>query len=353
MKKLLLACLFIFTSAHAQDKLHLYIWNNYLAPETVQRFQARCQCEVVQDYYGSVEELLAKMAAGAQGYDILVPTGFGIPPLAKQGLLQPLNKAHLPYFKNLNPAFLNSTFDKGNHYSVPYAFTTTIIGYNIDKLKALNIDPTSWSVIFDPAVLAKIKGKVTVLDDPRELLAAALKYHGFSANSVDPEEWAIAKATILKAKPYWAAFNNQSYIKELTVGNIWVAQGYSSDMFQAQQDVKLTKRKFSIGYGLQKEGNTLSVDSMVIPKTAPHPELAHQFINFMLEGKNAADLTNMVGTGNPNTEAIPYIKAEIKQTNAIFPHRTQMDKLEQLNDLNSKNRRELNRFWTQIKTSSF
>ena len=351
MKKLLLLMLVLLSAAaQAQDKLHLYIWNNYLSPETLKRFQASCRCEVVQDYYGSVEELLAKMAAGAKGYDILVPTGFGIPPLIKQDLLQPLNKNQLPNLKNQNPAFLNSTFDKGNTYSVPYSFTTTLIGYNVNRLKALNIDPTSWAVIFDPAILSKIKGKVTVLDDPRELLAAALKYNGYSANSTDPKQWAKAKETILKAKPYWAAFNNQSYIKELTVGNIWVAHGYSSDMFQAQQDAKAAKRNFTLSYALQKEGNTLSVDSIVIPKSAPRPDLAHKFINFMLEGKNAADLTNMVGTGNPNVAAGQYVKPELKQVPAIFPAEQQMVKLEQLTDLSSKNRRELNRLWTQIKT---
>lgn len=351
MKKFLFLFVLLLSGlAQAQDKLHLYIWNNYLSPETVKRFQASCKCELVQDYYGSVEELLAKMAAGAKGYDILVPTGFGIPPLVKQNMLQPLNKAQLPNLKNINPAFMNSVFDKGNVYSVPYAFTTTIIGYNVEKLKELKIDPTSWSVIFDPAILAKIKGKVTVLDDPRELLAAALKYNGFSANSTDPAQWAKAKETILKAKPYWAAFNNQSYIKELTVGNIWVAHGYSSDMFQAQQDAKAAKRKFSIAFTLQKEGNTLSVDSIVIPKSAPRQDLAHKFINFMLEGKNAADLTNMVGTGNPNAAAAQYIRPELKQIDAIFPSQAQMAKLEQLNDLDAKSRRELNRLWTQIKT---
>lgn len=350
MKKCLLTLLFFSGFLQAQDKIHLYIWNNYLAPETAKRFQAICRCEVIQDYYGSVEELLAKMSAGAKGYDIVIPTGFGIPPLVKQGLLQPLNKNKLSLLKNEDPTFLNSAFDKENTYSLPYAFTTTLIGYNIDKLKTLNIDPTSWSVIFDPKILAKIKGKVTVLSDSRELLGAALKYHGFSANSTNPKEWAIAKETILKAKPYWAAFNNQSYIKELTLGNIWVAHGYSSDMFQAQMDAKKANRKFTVGFTLQKEGNTLSVDSIVIPKGAPRPDLAYQFINFMLEGKNAADITNTTGTGTPNQAAKPFLRKEVKESSTIFPNSKQMAKLEQLKDLDSKNRRELNRLWTQIQT---
>lgn len=351
MKKLLLALLVAAGAAHAEDVLHLYNWNNYLAPETVKRFEAECKCKVVQDYYGAMEEMLAKLSAGAKGYDVVVPTGFAIPPLVKQNLVQPLDKAKLPNFKNLDAGFLNSPFDQGNTFSAPYAFTTTLVGYNDAKIKELGIDPASWSIIFDPAILAKIKGKVTVLDDSRELFAAALMYNGFSANSTDAKEWAKAKDTLIKAKPYWAAFNTQSYIKELTLGNIWVAHGYSSDMFQANLDAKAAKRPFGVAYALQKEGNTLSLDNMLVLKSAPRPDLAHKFINFMLDGKNAADLTNMIGTGNPNAAAGQYVQADLKKISAVFPDAEAKKKLVQLNALEGKPLRELNKLWTQVKTA--
>ncbi|AOY01350.1 spermidine/putrescine ABC transporter substrate-binding protein [Jeongeupia sp. USM3] len=351
MKKLLLGLLLTAGVAQADDVLHVYNWNNYIAPETVKRFEADCKCRVVQDYYGAMEEMLAKLAAGAKGYDVIVPTGFAIQPLVKQNLLQPLDKAKLPNAKNVNPAFLNASFDKGNQYSLPYSFTTTLVGYNETRLKEAGIDPTSWSVIFDPKVLAKIKGKVTVLDDSREVFAAALMYNGYPANSVKPDELKKAAATIKAAKPYWAAFNSQSYIKELTLGNIWVAHGYSSDMFQAAQDAKAAKRPFSVNYTLQKEGNTLSVDNMVVLKTAPRPDLAAKFVNFMLDGKNAAELTNMVGTGNPNAAAAPFVKPEIKKISAVFPDANAIKKLQQLGALEGKQLRDLNRLWTEVKTS--
>ncbi|BCL77261.1 polyamine transporter PotD [Jeongeupia sp. HS-3] len=351
MKKLLLGLLLTAGVANADDVLHVYNWNNYIAPETVKRFEADCKCRVVQDYYGAMEEMLAKLAAGAKGYDVVVPTGFAIQPLVKQKLLQPLDKAKLPNAKNVNPAFLNSAFDKGNLYSLPYSFTTTLVGYNDARLKEAGVDPSSWSVIFDPKVLAKIKGKVTVLDDSREVFAAALMYNGFSANSVKPDELKKAAATIKAAKPYWAAFNSQSYIKELTLGNIWVAHGYSSDMFQAAQDAKAAKRPFNVAYTLQKEGNTLSVDNMVVLKSAPRPDLALKFVNFMLDGKNAAELTNMVGTGNPNAAAVPFVKPEIKKISAVFPDANAIKKLQQLNALEGKQLRGLNQLWTEVKTS--
>ncbi len=351
MKKLLLALLVAAGAAHAEDVLHLYNWNNYLAPETVKRFEAECKCKVVQDYYGAMEEMLAKLSAGAKGYDIVVPTGFAIPPLVKQNLVQPLDKAKLPNFKNLDAGFMNTVFDQGNKFSVPYAFTTTLVGYNDAKIKELKLDPASWSIIFDPAILAKIKGKVTVLDDSRELFAAALMYNGFSANSTNPEEWAKARETLIKAKPYWAAFNTQSYIKELTLGNIWVAHGYSSDMFQANLDAKAAKRPFGIGYALQKEGNTLSLDNVMVLKSAPRPDLAHKFINFMLDGKNASELTNMIGSGNPNAASAQFVQPEIKKISAVFPDAEAKKKLVQLNALEGKPLRELNKLWTQVKTA--
>lgn len=337
--------------ASAYDVLHLYNWNNYLTDATVARFEAQCHCKVVQDYYGSMEEMLAKLAAGARGYDVVIPTGFAIEPLQRQGLLAALDKKQLPALEMIAPAFLNTAFDPGNRYTVPYAFTTTLVGYNAERIKALGLDPSSWAILFDPQVLQKIKGRVTVLDDARELFAAALLYNGFSANSVNRDEWARARDTILKAKPYWAAFNAQSYIKELTIGNIWVAHGYSSDMFQAANDARAAKRPFTIAYGLQKEGNTLSLDSMAILKSAPRPDLAQQFIAFMLEGRNAAELTNLIGSGNPNLAALPFVRADIRANLAVFPDAKARQKLAQLQSLDGKSLRELNKLWTQIKTA--
>lgn len=352
LKKLFFSALvtsMLASNSFAADVLHLYNWNNYLAPETVKRFEASCKCKLVQDYYSDNEEMLAKLAAGAKGYDVIVPTGYAITTLLKQNALQPVDKAKLPNFKNLNAGFLGTEFDKQNQYSVPYAYTITLVGYNEQKLKALNINPASWSVIFDPTVLQKIKGHVTVLDSPRELVGAALKYLGYSANSTNAAELAKAKDVILKAKPYWAAFNGSSYIKELTLGNIWVAHGYSNDMYQAQQDAIKAKRPFTIGFTMQKEGNTLSLDSMVIHKAAPRPDLAHKFMNFMLEAQSSAELANLAGSGSPNTGAEKFIKPDVKKNRAIFPDKTELAKLEQLKDFDAKNRRALNKIWTDIK----
>ena len=349
MTKLLSLLLFASLPALAADELHLYNWNDYIAPESVKNFEAQCKCKVVQDFYGDNEELVAKLAAGAKGYDVMVPTSNYVAGMAKAGWLQPLDKSKLPNFKNLMPTYLNTEFDQGNKYSVPYAMSITLIGYNDQKMKELGITVDSWAVIFDPRILQKIKGKVTVLDSQSEVMAAALKYLGHSVNDRDPAHWNQAKEVILKAKPYWAAFMAQGYIKELSTGNIWVVHGYSNDIFQADTGAQEAKQKFRIRHALPKEGAVLALDAMVIAKTAPRPDLAHQFINFMLEGRNSAALTNITGSGNPNAEAMQYIKPEIKSIKAVFPDAASTRHLEQLKDMNKKERQLLNKIWTEIK----
>lgn len=204
-------------------------------------------------------------------------------------------------------------------------------------------------MIFDPAVLEKIKGRVTVMDDPQELFGAALKYLGHSANDTDPQHWKEAQALILAAKPYWAAFNSSSYIKELTLGNIWVAHGYSSDMYQARADAEAAGRAFKVDFALPRQGAVLAIDNMVIHKGSKNPDLAYRFIDFMLDGRNASELTNQIGTGTPNAAALPFIKPEIKTLAALFPDATTQARLEPLKDLNSRQRRALNKLWTEIK----
>ncbi|HEY7760359.1 MAG TPA: spermidine/putrescine ABC transporter substrate-binding protein [Burkholderiales bacterium] len=336
-------------AAAKDDVLHLYNWNQYIAPETVERFEKACGCKVTQTYFSDNEELLAKLAAGAKGYDILVPTSNYIQGMAKAGWLQPIDKSKVPNLKNIMPAYLNTSFDPGNKYSVPYAYTITMLGYNEQKMRELGLAIDSWAAIFDSRILEKIKGRVTVLDSQSELMAAALKYLGYSVNDRDPKHWQEAKNTILKAKPYWAAFKASGYIEQLAAGNIWLVHGYSNDIYQADLGAQEAKQKFRIKHAMPKEGAVLALDAMVIHKGAPRPDLAHRFIDFMLDGKNSSDLTNMIGSGNPNSAAMQFIKPEIKAMSAIFPDQQTASKLEMLTDLNSQQRRLMNRIWTEIK----
>jgi len=340
----ILACL-----ALAEDTLYLYNWNNYISTDTAARFEAWCGCRLKQDYYSDNEEMLAKLEAGAAGYDLLVPTGNAVHTLIRKNELRALDQQRLPHLANIADAYLNPWYDRGNHYSVPYATTVTLLGYNATKLAELGLPIDSWALIFEPEYLKKLKGKVTVLNSQRELLAAALRYLGHSVGDTDPEHWQAARDLILRAKPYWATFSNSTYIKDLAIGNIWVAHGYSNDMFRAREDAKAAGRPFAIGFAIPKEGAVLAVDNFVIHNSSRRPDLAHRFIDFMLRGENAADVSNLIGAGNPNRAALPYIRPDVADEPAIFPPPDTRARLEMLHDLEPKQRRLMSRLWTEIK----
>lgn len=340
----MLACL-----AGAEDTLYLYNWNNYISADTAARFEAWCSCRLKQDYYSDNEEMLAKLEAGATGYDLLVPTGNAVQTLTRKNELQPLAHGRLPHLSNIGPAFANPWYDPGNRYSVAYATTVTLLGFNATKLAELGLPTDTWALIFEPEYLKQLKGKVTVLNSQRELLAAALRYLGHAVGDSDPAHWQAARDLILRAKPYWATFSNSTYIKDLAIGNIWVAHGYSNDMFRAREDARAVGRPFAIGFAIPKEGAVLAVDNFVIHQAARRPDLAHRFIDFMLQGENAADVSNLIGAGNPNRAALPYIRPEVAGEVSIFPPPEALKRLEMLRDLEPKQRRLMSRLWTEIK----
>src|SRR5574337_1063575 len=349
MRWLLLVLALVAGTPRAEEVLNLYNWNNYISDATLQRFEARCRCRVRQDFYSDNEEMLAKLDAGAIGYDILVPTGYAVEALIRRGALRPLDKSRLPHLANIRPEYLDTWYDPGNRYSVPYAYTITLLGYNATRLRALGLPTDTWALIFEPKYLEKLKGRVSVLNSQRELFGAALRYLGYSVPSRNPREWEQAKELILRAKPYWATFSNSTYIKDLAIGNLWVAHGYSNDMFRAQADARDAGRPFAIGFSTPKEGAVLAVDNWVVHKDAPHPELAQAFIDFMLEGENAADVSNLIGAGTPNAAAMSRVTPAVADNPAIFPGPADFGRLEMLRDADARSRRLLSRMWTEIK----
>lgn len=291
-------------SVMAADTLHVYTWADYISPEVVEKFESQHRCRVVIDTFDSNESMFAKLKTGAQGYDLLFPTSYMIQVMQAEGMLAPLNAAALPNLRHVDPAILEKTADKAMNHSVPYTVGYAIAAVRKDKAASL---PASWAA-FDHAPLA---GRMTLLDDMRETIGAALLSLGHSVNTRDEAHLAAAQDVLLRWKKNIAKFDNEGYKAGLDSGEFLLVHGYSGDLFQVMQE------NSKVALLIPQEGVTMTCDEMVIPKTAPQSALAHAFINFLLDPEVAAENMEWMGYLCPNPEALKKVSPEFLQNPAI------------------------------------
>ena len=323
-------------SGSSDRVLNLYIWSNYIAPETIRRFEERHHVRVNVDLYDTNEAMLAKVQAGNVAYDLLCPSNYPIEVLIKQGLLRPLDRSALPHFVNLDPQFLDQAYDPGNRFSVPYFWNTCGIAFSRKRVGRAD----SWAALWDP----RHRQRILMLDDPREVLGVALKRLGKSVNATDDATLAAAKALLVEQKPLVRTYNSSNYEDVLLSGDVWIAHGWNGQFAKAmEQDADLE-------YVVPTEGGTLSVDSLVIPASAPHPDLAHAFIDFTLEAEVAAEICRTMKYSSPNRAALPLLPPEIRANHAIFPPEDVKARLELINDIGEATVT-YERLWTEVKTA--
>lgn len=319
-------------------ELNLAIWGNYISDDLVKKFESETGIKVTMTHYSSNEELLAKIQMGSSGIDMAVPSDYMVDIMAKMGLLEKLNKSLLPNFSLLDTQFLGQDFDKQNDYSIPYIWTTTGIAYNKNLLKG---SITSWKEFFEKS---ELKGKSAVLDDVREVMAAAHKANGFSVNSLSKEEIQKSKETLLKAKGQFKMFASDT-IDILTNKEVIAAQAYSSDALQAA-----AKSKGQIEFVIPTEGGTRAIDNMVFLKGAKNLWAAHKLANFLLtEEADRSRVQNIFG-GPVLAATKKSLPADVQKNAALFPSTETMQKLEALQDLGDGNQA-YEDAWTEIKTN--
>lgn len=317
--------------------LNLYNWSTYIDPEVIKAFEQKYQVKVNYDTYDSAESLYAKLKAGNPGYDVAFPPDYMVETMIKEQMLEELNSANIPNIKNIEPKFINPSYDPGNKYSIPYQWITLGIGYN---LKKTGEEIKSWSALFDP----KYKGKVSLLDDSRHTMGAVLIYLGYSPNTKNPEEIKQARDFLIKNKDNIAAFAPDTGQQLLNQGEVNLTMEYSGDIFQ------LMAENPDLRYVIPKEGSIIGIDNMVIPKGAPNKPLAETFINFVLEPENSAKISNFIDYGSPNKVAIDQklIEAENLKNPGIYPPREIFEKLQPIQDVGEANLL-YDEAWTEVK----
>ena len=319
-------------AAGMEDELSIYNWSDYIADSTIPGFEREFGVKVTYDTYESNEEMLAKLEAGASGYDIVVPTGYVVPVLAAGHLLYPLEQSLLPNRENLSPVFENPPYDPAQRFTVPWLWAMSGLAWRRDRMPQ---PPESWDVFFD----RRLAGKLTMLDDVREVIGAMLRYRGHSINSTDPGELAQARQDAIAAKPNLKAFVSAPVKDQLIAGDVWIAQLWNGDTAQAAD------QQPAISWTLPREGSIIGTDNLVILAGAPHKRAAHAFINYILRPEVAAAIAEATRFGSPNVKAPPLMRNPVP-----LPTAAEMARLEWEQDLGPATVL-WDRIWTEIKSA--
>src|SRR3984885_12989955 len=335
--------------------LNLYIWSDYLAPNTLSDFQEQTGIKVHAAYFDTNETLETKLLAGSSGFDIVVPTASYFERQIKAGAFLVLDNSKLPNLKNMDPQLMAKValHDPENRHGVIYMWGTNGIGYNEKMVKALMPDAPldSWRLVFDPAVASKLaKCGISVLDSPAEMMRAVLNYLGRDPNSQKAEDLVAAEATLSKIRPFIRNINSSEYIEALANGDLCVAVGYNGDVLQARDRAHDANKGIDIKYTVPKEGSILWFDLLAIPKDAPHPGSAYAFMNHMMDPQAVAEVSNFKRFANANLAAQPYVQDAVKNDPAIYPPPDVREKLKiQLAD-SAEETRVITRLWQKFKT---
>lgn len=329
--------------AQAQDRLSVYAWAEYLPDGVLQSFTKETGIKVDYATFDSNEALYAKLkllqtSGASESYDLIFPSSYMLSKMAREGMLQPLDKSKLPNLSQLEPSLLDREFDPGNRFSVPYAFGSTAIAVNRDDLADANI--TAWQDLWD----SQWQGQLMLTDDIRENFQMALLTLGHSANSREPEEIKAAYEKLLTLQDNVLLYNSDNprmpYVAgEVSLGLIWSDQAYKT-----QQD------GMNLEYVYPEEGAIFWVDSAAVPANAKSADAAHQFMDYLMRPDVAALIIQELGIAVPNQGARALLPTEVADNPVLFPSSETVAKGHFQDDLGDEVLAVYEQYWVKLRS---
>ncbi|HTT42017.1 MAG TPA: polyamine ABC transporter substrate-binding protein [Steroidobacteraceae bacterium] len=336
-------------------QLHIYNWADYIAKDTLAQFEARTGIKVVYDTYDADETLEAKLMAGDSGYDVVSTSSDFFGRQIKAGIYRPLDKSLLSNWHNLDPHILQleAQADPGNRYAMPYLRHVNGFAYNTAKIRARMPDAPvdSLDMIFKPEVLRHFADcGVTFLDSAEDVLQLALNYLHLDPNSTRAEDYGQAAQLLLAVRPYVRAFDSSEYMNGLATGDFCISMSWSADYAASRARAQAAGIDVPLAFTVPREGSNFAFDALLIPADAPHPLAAHQFLNYILEPRVIAAITNEIHYANDNAASEPYVNPAILHDPAVYPPPAVEARLYVSTEASPTLERLRTRTWTRIKT---
>ena len=280
----------------SKPTLYIFNWTYYITNDVIKSFEQKYNVNVVYDVYSSNEEMFAKLKAGGTGYDIVVPSGDYVSIMISEQMADSIDKSKIPNFANLDTSVLSRIgFDPGSSHSVPYMMGSSGIAVNKKHVKDYE---RSWNIF----ARTDLANKMTLLDDMREVLGAALRSLGYSVNSNNPEELAKARDVVVQWKKNILKFDAEAFGKGFAAGEFWVVQGYAENVMK---EIDSTMRP-DVDFFIPVEGGGMYMDNFVILRNSKNKKLAYKFINYIHDPKIYASLVDNLGYPSINTAANPF-----------------------------------------------
>ncbi len=338
-----------------ENVVNVYNWAEYIAPDTIEKFEAEYGIKVNYDLYDSTGMVDVKLLTGNSGYDVVSHSNHYASRLAPIGIFEKLDMSRLPNMRHLDPETMAriDVFEEVRGYTVPYHWGTTGIAWNADLVRERLPDHPmdSADIMFDPEVAAKLADcGISFLDGPNDVLGFALAYLGRDPNSVDDESLAAAEELLAGVRPYIRYFSNDKMMVDLPNKEVCVAHSWSGDFAQAQARAEEAGIDIDLRYTIAKEGWALWVDGFYIPSDAPHKDNAYLFINFMARPDIAAANANNNYYANANGASWEFIYPEILNNPAIFPDEAMWEQMYLVGVFDPKRIRPRTRIFARVKS---
>jgi spermidine/putrescine transport system substrate-binding protein len=320
-----------------RPRLNVFNWSAYIADDTVPKFEREFSCHVRYGVYESNEEMLARVMGGNSGWDVTFPTDYIIKPMLANGLLAEIRHHRLSNLKNLETSFQRPRWDPELRWSVPYMVTAAGIAYS----RKLDPPPRAWADLWS----TRLKGRITMLDDPFDVMAACLKKIGDSVNAEDAVQLRAAQRQAIEQKPLLRAYLNAEARDQLVSGDILAAQMWNTTAQQAMDSAN------DLGFVYPAEGYAVYPDTMVILRESKHQELALQFVDFMLRPDIAAANALAARTTTTNAAARALLPQDFRSNPTLYPAPDVVARGEWAETLDPAAQRLRDRLWTEIKSA--
>lgn len=320
-----------------ERRLNVFNWSDYIATDTIPDFEREFRVRVRYGTYESAPEMLAKVISGNSGWDVVFPSAEFVPPMVELGLLQPIRHDLLINLGALAPTFRNPPWDPGLRYSVPYMHGTTGILYQ----KSL-APIAAWADLWDP----RLRGKMTMLDDPPEVFGACLKKLGCPLNSGDPDQLRRAAQQALDQKPLLRAYLNAEVRDQVVAGDVGAAQAWAVTAGQA-----IAAAPGKLDYSLPKEGFARYADNIAILRESRRVTLAHQFVDYLLRPEVAASIVQATQTATANAAAQRLLPLAMRENPVLYPPPEVLARGEWFQAQAAASQKLRDRLWTEIKSA--